>query len=392
MGLASIEPPSRLHPTTTKGKVALGVFLGLLAYAAAVFSGLSLPASAGAHTVGRHHTILVDSERLEMHTTEPSDVRSIPLRVWYPAIAGSGYEASYLDGPGSLEDQLGSGSQLGWFQLLGLSLVRAHARDHATPIAGLNPIVVLSPGNQTNVIFYSSIAEDLASRGYVVIGIDHPYQVGEAPLHDGGIAFYDTRNEDLDPAHRATLIKDRVLDIRYVLDHLSQINPESIGMVDPTRVFVIGHSSGGLAAAEACRTDERIVACVNIDGQGAGGPFGADQESSSPSQPFLFITKERNIHPELASRFEARGRGAIRAVLPEAAHDDFTDGALFGSALNPLGTRPERVMETTGDLVASFLEQAADASPTWRFEGIRSPTDIYLSIFPLGERPPIPRD
>src|SRR5690606_18064979 len=50
------------------------------------------------------------------------------------------------------------------------------------------PLVVLSPGFTQPVSTLTSLAEDLASRGYVVAGIDHPYESHATPLADGRIA------------------------------------------------------------------------------------------------------------------------------------------------------------------------------------------------------------
>jgi alpha-beta hydrolase superfamily lysophospholipase len=256
---------------------------------------------------------------------------------------------------------------------------------------------VLSPGNATNVAFYATIAEELASHGYVVAGVDHPYQVAAVVLPDGTVASYDAVPDQLPVSERqaavAAKIEERVADIRFVLDQLASLARDGSlleGRLDLDQVGIMGHSNGGLAAVEACREDVRLRACLNVDGQQAGGPFSVAPGGVAPDQPFLFLTKETALHPALAERFEAAGEGAYRVVIPEARHEQFADGPLFQPALLPIGRPAERVLVTArGFAQAFFSRYLAGASPSV-FSRVPAPADVYVNVYPLGGQPSLP--
>jgi predicted dienelactone hydrolase len=255
-------------------------------------------------------------------------------------------------------------------------------------------VIVLSPGNQTNVSFYGSLAEELASQGYLVVGIDHAFQVAATATADGQVALYDEDMDMGDPAASvAAKIDERVADVMFVLDSLrsgeANLAPFAAN-ADLDRIGVLGHSNGGLAAFEMCRVDASIDACLNMDGQGAGGPFGSQLEASAPTGPFLFLTKETELHPTIGERFEAASASAVRAVVPDASHDSFTDGPLFQPGINPLTTSAERVMTSVRSVTVAFFDQWLMESRDRPYDGLVAPADIYINVYPLVDKEPIP--
>ena len=131
---------------------------------------------------------------------------------------------------------------------------------------------------------------------------------------------------------------------------------------------MLGQSNGGLAAFEMCRVDTSLDACLNMDGQGAGGPFGSDPEASAPPAPSLFLTKETLLHPVIGERFEKAPTWTVRAVVPDASHDNFTDGPLFQPGINPTTTRAQRVMTSVRSVTLAFFDQ-------WQIESRDRPYD-----------------
>ncbi|MEX1093611.1 MAG: hypothetical protein WEF28_10700 [Acidimicrobiia bacterium] len=226
------------------------VFFGLgviVTYAASTILDLSIPAPTGDHAVGRESWVWVDDSRPESHTPGTDDMRSVPVRAWYPAQPGTGQPASYVEDLAVIEAGLEASGELSWLETLGLRMVRHHALQGAEVAASDEgfPVLLLSPGNATNVGFYSALAEDLASKGYVVIGIDHAFQVAAVRVGDGSVAVYD-QTMDTGPESIRPKIEERVADMAFVLE---QIREGTGGIeflapsLDLSRIGVLGHSN-----------------------------------------------------------------------------------------------------------------------------------------------------
>ena len=374
--------------------VALAVVVGLLVVSTA--RHLEVLAPSGAHAVGRERMTWIDGHRFESGTAVSGDKRAVPMQVWFPAESGTGDAGQYIPNLPTIGDGLVESGEVGAIEVRGLQWVRHHAADGATVATsgGSYPLVILSPGNATNVAFYATVAEDLASRGYVVVGIDHPFQVAAVDLPNGSIATYQPDLVAADVASRDRIltakIEERVEDIAFVLSTIRADREFLHGRVDVERVAVVGHSNGGLAAAEACRRVATVNACVNLDGQAAGGPLGTDVGAPAPDQPFLFVTKEARLHPTIGARFEVAGEGAYRVVLPAAAHDSFVDSALFTPSLNPFARTVDNVASSSRNLVAAFIDLTLRDAPPRSMGDVDVPADTYVNVYPLGDRPPLP--
>ncbi len=148
---------------------------------------------------------------------------------------------------------------------------------------GKYPLIVFSHGSLGMKLQNYSTYMELASNGYVVCAIDHPYIAiftmgadrrpvmynpqfyqelvdANAGKYDAATAFQIEKNWMIVP----------VGDIEFVLDTiLARANdPGSepvYQLVDPTKIGLMGHSLGGESAAEVARERNDISAVVNLD-------------------------------------------------------------------------------------------------------------------------------
>jgi dienelactone hydrolase len=153
-----------------------------------------------------------------------------------------------------------------------------HARVGVPVRAGTHPVVLFSPGHPFSRFLNTHQAEDLASRGYVVVTMDH---TGETPVQ-----FPDGRfvpGHDPDEAPTAALVHDvvdtRTADARFVLNQLEQldagVNPDAeqrrlpLGLrnsLDLRRTGMFGYSLGGYTTANTMLQDRRVRTGVDLDG------------------------------------------------------------------------------------------------------------------------------
>jgi len=325
-----------------------------------------LPEPTGAFSVGRTSMTLTDSSRPEVMTGDPDDWRFIGAIIWYPAQANAGQSVPYFPGLNQVRAELVESGSMSALEVAGLGLAQANSNWQAAVAEGSAPypVLLLSPGNETNVVFYSALAEELASQGFVVVGINHPYDVPAVVLDDGQVAQYDRSQWDLTPQQHQKYTQERmevrVADLLFVMDSLSDWNRDDLllaNRLDLERVGVLGHSLGGITAAQSCHSDERFKACLNLDGIQAGGPFSVYENPPLPGQSFMFITKEEELHPRTMAQFEALPGKGYLVQLQRATHDSFTDGPLMIPGVLPLENQADRILAQTRKYTVAFFRQ-----------------------------------
>ena len=167
----------------------------------------------------------IDIVSIDPDTTDPENLprydRPLTIELWYPAVDGS-------EGETSLRAYLRDGRTE-------VTLTGRAVRDaQPAPTSAPYPLVILSHGYPGNRFLMSPLAENLASKGYVVASIDHTDST------------YRTRD-----AFGSTLV-NRPLDTLFVLDEVENISNQPGSslhqLVDTSNVAVIGYSMGGYGA------------------------------------------------------------------------------------------------------------------------------------------------
>src|SRR3984957_902801 len=144
-----------------------------------------LPEPTGLCPVGTTSLWLTDASRPDPWAAGVS-VRELMVTLWYPAAPSDGPRARHMT-PAEAGLQLTSRG-IGVAPDM-LSTVRTNAVSDATPAGGerVLPLVVLSPGFTNSRGTLTGLAEDLASHGYVVAGIDHTYESFGTAFPDGRV-------------------------------------------------------------------------------------------------------------------------------------------------------------------------------------------------------------
>lgn len=317
---------------------------------------VTLPVPTGAHPVGTAVRYLTDASRPDPWDLD-ADARQLKVTLWYPAKRRDGRRASYMTPKES--ELLLRGLGIGGVPYDTLSKTRTNAIEDADPAGGKLPLVVLSPGFTKPVSTLTSLAEDLASRGYVVAGIDHTYESHATTLSDGRIAECLACDSDTDPGFGTGVVQGRAADVSFVLDRLTS-KGDGLALIDGGRIAMVGQSIGGAAALAAMVKDSRVRAGIDLD-----GTTYARIPKSGFTRPFLFIGSPRHVPGGRDTSWDRDWRlltGWKRwLVLSGAEHQSFTDGPLMEAALGvtPLpGVLPgARAVELTRAYVAAFLDQ-----------------------------------
>ncbi|MEO8452834.1 MAG: hypothetical protein ABI647_23800 [Gemmatimonadota bacterium] len=286
-----------------------------------------LPRPTGVHAIGTAILYLNHSARIDPQLPRG---RPIIVQLWYPRTdKGGAGAARYLIEPG-LSEALVKTQYYGIdpVSLAAWAAIDTHARLDAPVSPGKHPLVTLSVGLGVIRANYTTIAEELASQGYIVAAVENPL-AGFMALPDGRVVS-DTTSRLEDAAVMRTAVTDWSQDISFALDHLatSGVGREVAAAIDWARVGAAGHSSGGLVALETCQRDRRFRACVDMDGgfaTPANEPM-AEFVTGHLKRPTLML-REQPIYSDAdfarrgltREQWEKRGAGGSKAIDSVAA-------------------------------------------------------------------------
>ncbi|WP_185969986.1 alpha/beta hydrolase family protein [Rhizobium straminoryzae] len=182
-------------------------------------------AAYGSHRVGVRTLTLTNPGQIDVVNAQagkpaPRYDRPLTVEIWYPAVVdkpGGTYKVFLRDGKTEV------------------SIAGQAVRD-AAPEKGVDPypLVIVSHGYPGNRYLLSPLAENLASKGYVVASIDH------------------TDSTYNDRAAFGSTLVNRPLDQRFVLSEIAAMSGQDgnflSGLVDAGKAGLIGYSMGGYGA------------------------------------------------------------------------------------------------------------------------------------------------
>ncbi|BCK66660.1 lipase [Streptomyces libani subsp. rufus] len=306
---------------------------------------LTLPAPTGRHRVGTVDLHLRDSSRMDPWV--PGQQRELMVSLWYPATHTSQYPAALL--PNSQQVLPGG---------VTLPTTAGHTGAPVARKDGKLPVLLYSPGGRGNRATGTALVQDLASRGYLVVTIDHTHDTGDVVFpggrHEVSMLPPGTKSRDL--------IDVRAADSHFVINQLAEIarghNPDVehkplpqglTQAVSTKHIGMFGASLGGGSVAAAMHADHRIDAGVNLDGQ----LFGRS-EHQRLDRPYMLFSSEhhnRNTDPSWARLWENLHGERLDLKLRGSGHNSFVDNqVLFPQAPGAFGITPEVMQQALGTI------------------------------------------
>ena len=363
------------------------VLVGMVAGGAAAGWAMPVPMfpqPIGQYPVGTTTLQWTDADRAETATSDPDDRRTVVAQLWYPAASDKGPRAPYLgrtpEEAATVAAGLANYTGLPGFVLDGLAHASTPAILDAEPADGAQfPVVLFSPGlggvRGQNTLW----AMELASHGYVVVALDHPYDSAAVVLADGTVVHTrvaatgdDARDRQLGVGWTTV----RAEDLSFALTSLGKTRFARV--LDLDRVAVTGHSLGGGAALMAARLDHRFDAVVDLDG------FPYDPSPGQFPQPVLVVNHplgedEKADFLDAADRVLDLAGAGYRVEMPGTAHLTFTDAPIWlpplPSVVGTLGRYPGP--ELTAEITMVFLDH--------ELRGQGSEPRLRLSLSGFGE-------
>lgn len=379
-----------------------------------------LPAPTGKLSIGTTRWVVTDASRDESFA--PGKKREVEIVAWYPSAGPAGATtAPYLRN--GMEEALSFArlAKLG-DAFNGLAAVKTHATLDAAPAASPSrfPVIVFQHGYTGLPSSHTSLLEDLASHGWAVLNVIHPYEATASMLADGTVVtFTDEKNamrpgimdvlnewgpegSTMDKIVAATddaekerlmrgylgalkntdqVVKRWVLDVKFALDHLPNTGAAGrlAARLDLTRLGAAGHSMGGVAGAQLCVEDRRCKAALNLDGI---PQYGTMIDAPMPA-PFLMVYSGRAGRAGASDLIYRRAASKYyRVDVKDTLHLDFTDMNYWGGPLRQRGAYgkidPARAAEITRTVVREFFGQEILKQPSALLSGKQPMTDVTV--------------
>lgn len=314
----------------------------------------------GQYSVGVRDTAL---------TGEGSQIERGVLRIWYPAVPGTGTgQRRYF---GDVAEQRimarGLAALLSTRGAAHLGARETAAQVNAVPNSGSYPVVFFSHGFTGFIGQNSHLCEHLAAAGYLVISLAYPGAASAIAAPDGSAQVMSkadrTRlNSDEFIGTMLGLLRARSIAVENeLLEHAAQIDSLAKehahwsghlsavldALVDPearrsnvdqdtlailetgnwAQIALTGMSFGGSTSANVAHLDRRICAAVNLDGMQQGALL----RNTNIRVPLLTMTSAGSILRSGRGVNDLHYEGSVpngnvrRITVPTAGHFGFTD-------------------------------------------------------------------
>jgi dienelactone hydrolase len=289
---------------------------------------VTLPEPWGEFSPAVRTHLFTDSSRADTVSEAAGDFRPILVRIWYPSDADSGTVRPYM--PADVADA--------WRATMPAAdgfedAVAAHSLADA-PLSEAKrrwPVLLFSHGRSFPVENYQMVLEQLASQGWVVAAISHPYEEALTRLPDGRrLPFRGQAGSSESERARvlAGVVEELVRDASHVIDRLTALDGDAAdafgGRLDLAGgVGYFGHSLGGAAAAWTPQRDRRVRAAASWEGQ----VYRDEDRPLRTRAPLLYVVAGTNRAELVGTQYRPGRAGATvyELVLEGASHASFGD-------------------------------------------------------------------
>ena len=311
------------------------------------------PAPSGEYAVGTFtHTIHTDREEV----LNPGTKRSVPVRVYYPVLKASVEGMSKIkymsrDIANALKKSMHAPINYDKSDAAGDNFSDCY--ENAPKIEGMKfPLIMFNHGLASYREANSFLCLDLASHGYVVISVGHPYDASLTELDDGTkielhkdtmkrqyepflpgaisvLKLTKSKGTDRELADRFDAIQNKYC--KYVQSRVDEWEKDTLSAVDYAKenlsdiidfsngIGATGHSLGGSTAYMLCLDHEKFACGLNLD----GALFG-NNKGKILRKPFAQISCKTNLKAETRPYID-HTRPVYSALFQKMQHIAFSD-------------------------------------------------------------------
>ena len=303
--------------------------------------------------------------------------RELMVQLWYPTDSRQGSLAGYA--PDYPE----------WTSM------KSHSVENAPPSetpSGL-PVIVISPGRGVPRHYYTTLAENLASHGYLAVAIDYP-QIGTVRYPDGRLLSPDERfaipfEVLIGPYEHVDVFFEEATrlgaaDLRHTLSQLELLNNSVddalYGRMNFGRLGTFGHSLGARIAGAVVAEDDRFVAFASMEGvpPAAARRGGLDAAVLMLSSSELPDMAQPNIRELLPNR-----RNTVYMVTLEGfGHNSPTELPLLRTEVYRYETPALPALQTSVQLIRTFFDEQIKQTAATNLQTLMASDIVRFETFP----------
>ena len=329
-------------------------FVLLLAAGQLAAQDIPLPEPTGPLPVGVTTQTWIDSSRVDTLSASRGR-RRVEVVIWFPAAAMSGTPAPYVIGLNASDGQLGAL----------YARVRPSARAGAlfTSRVRRAPVLLLAPGRIAGAYEYTALAEELASHGYLVIGVNSPGH-SKVFVPGGGLepVVFPSMPASSYPEGFDALQEpmNRLVgaDLAFALERLPRLDRADstlAGHLALDSVAMLGHSNGAMAGSRVCAAQPRCRAFLGIE-----GPQARELRLGGNDKPFAQVYGEQTLSFDTLGVFTAmreRARAPFTLFsVRGAGHNSFNDMPLVRTDLFRYPIDARRGIAVTRAIVLRYFD------------------------------------
>ena len=309
----------------------------------------------GKYAVGTK-TFTIYNTRKEALDTKGDSMRHIPARIYYPTSKNT---TEGLTKAKSLSRSEAMGIKKIFMIPLNYDKMEAAGENDSECYVDAPfiedkkfPLIVFNHGYFSYIEGNSFLLIELASQGYVVLTVGHPYEGTGTDYDDGTYTIADKSlaNKMYHPYWRGILaaykltkykgtlqeqaelfeefqnkyckfignrVDEWITDTNFAVEHAKK---EFAQILDLTNgIGIAGHSQGGAVAYKACLTDPEYTCGINID----GGLFG-DTQGLTMNKPFMQLSCEDNENV-VTKGYINHTKPAYKVLFRDMKHIGFAD-------------------------------------------------------------------
>ena len=343
------------------------VFILLLSTNGFSQPGTFLPKPTGEFFVGTRNLFFTDNSRKEKLTVKGGDKRMLQVKIWYPSDVKGETENMYLKDYSAetlwanykvFNDSKSFFDSLKQYKTFSYENIPVSNKQKSFPL------IFFSQGYYFGLDdYYTALMENLASHGFIIVSITHPYdqvitntaegivlnikkwRMTKAYLQWKKVEFLHKKNPDTTNARQVNRILKAYLrgmkvfhrsvnlwvkDVQFVMDTLEKLNNGVVnypfyGKLDFSRVGTMGQSVGGAVSGQLCYVDQRIKAGVNLD----CFQFG-DLYNHEMNKPFMLLQSESYPLWQIANKvIYSNTKPFYSFHIKDSRHFIFTDCSIF---------------------------------------------------------------